>query len=185
MSEEREAWEQLEGEPNLWYGRFALYRLLGPKRSLRLAHRQEVTKSRQKPQYLPGSWHDASQQWNWRERAEAWDAARLEELEFEANQVLSEGLALMHERVKVLKKRADKLDKMLEKEKKPSSYMIEQWRGLLADIAEEMGERVKTTKQDITAQVDVSGAKELLLMKIQQLRDAQARQAQEGNDESH
>lgn len=185
MSEEREAWDQIEGEPNLWFDRFTIYRLLGPKRSIRFAHRQQAPKSLKKPQSLPGAWKDAAIQWTWKERAEAWDAARREDLECEAAQVLSEGLALMHERVRVLKKRAGKLDTLLDKEKKPSSYTIEQWRGLLADIAEEMGERVKTTKQDITAQVDVSGAKELLLMKIQQLRDAQARQAQEGNDESH
>lgn len=166
MSEEREPWEQREGEPNLWYDRFTLFRLLGPKRTLSFAHRQEVARSRKKSQYLPGSWRDAANEWDWVARAEAWDAARRAELECEADQVLSEGLALMHERVKTLKKRADKLDKYLDKEKKPSSYMIEQWRGLLSDIADELGERVKTTKQEHSGSIDIEGAKDSLLAKL-------------------
>lgn len=148
--DQREPWEQLEGEDNLWYDRFTLFRLLGSKRTLSAAHRQEVAKSRKKSQYLPGSWRDAAKQWQWKERAEVWDAQRREDLECEVDQVLSEGLALMHERVRSLKKRADKIDKLLDKEKKPSSYLVEQWRGLLADIADEVGQRIKTTKQELT-----------------------------------
>ena len=164
--QEREVWNQLEDEDNLWYDRFTHFRLLGPKRTLGAAHRREVAKSRKKSQYLPGSWRDAAKQWKWKERAEAWDAQQREDLECEADQVISDGLALMHERVRLLKKRAEKIDKYLDKEKKPPSYLIEQWRGLLSDIADEMGQRVKTTKQEVSGSLDITGAKEQLLAKL-------------------
>lgn len=150
MSEEKVLWEQMEGEPNLWFDRFTLYRLLGPKRTLSATHRKESEKSRKKSQYLPGSWRDAALQWNWKERAEAWDAQRREDMECEAYEVFSSGLALAHERVRSLKKCAERIEKIITREKKPSSYLLEQWRGLLSDIADELGERVKTTKTELT-----------------------------------
>lgn len=166
---DKEPWDMLPGEPNLWYDRFTLYRLLGAKRSLSAAHRVEITKSRKKSKYLPGSWREAAKLWNWDIRAQAWDEEQRTILECEAHQVISDGLALMHERVKSLKKRADKIDKYLDKEKKPSSYLIEQWRGLLSDIADEMGERVKTTKQEVSGSLDINGTKDALLAKLAEL----------------
>lgn len=93
---------RLEGESQLWFNRYCLYRDLGPKRSLRAAVAKEhetvrlvkqpqtATKSKKvvaKPGQklskavtvpepiinVPGSWKDASKRFRWIDRAEAFD----------------------------------------------------------------------------------------------------------------
>ncbi len=76
---ERKAWEQLEGEPNEAYARFLVYRNLGRARSLDAAFRLDIGKATKgnKRQQAPGQWGGDSVQWNWVERATAWDIEML------------------------------------------------------------------------------------------------------------
>jgi len=73
-----DAWERQAGEPNLWYGRFEVFRLLGPGRSIEAVFQAEgpakVGKGQQKRR-PSRHWYRASQRWRWPERAEAWDGA--------------------------------------------------------------------------------------------------------------
>jgi hypothetical protein len=70
----------------MWYNRFdAYYRPLGPERSLLATYnawREKAGKSGKKSR-VPSSWDRNAQKWNWRERAEAWDAAERERLHAE------------------------------------------------------------------------------------------------------
>lgn len=65
-------------EPNLWYDRFTDFRLMGPERSLLGLYRQwlkDKGRERQKlPTRAPQVWHDTAERWDWRRRAELWDA---------------------------------------------------------------------------------------------------------------
>lgn len=79
-------WDQQPEEPNESYGRFLLYRNLGPGRSLQLAYSTfvaqfrnatDAAKSPKKPQQVPGHWNDVSAQWSWVDRASAWDVEML------------------------------------------------------------------------------------------------------------
>jgi len=75
-------YEQILDEPDSWYDRFVKYYLaLGPSRSLRkawFAHmRAEMPESYDKRKHRVSadvSWSDASNAWDWRKRAEAYDA---------------------------------------------------------------------------------------------------------------
>jgi len=65
-------------EPMLWFARFTLYRQMGSDRSLLgTVNEHRNKKSQKKSNYTPGAWRDAYKQWNWKERAEAWDAYEL------------------------------------------------------------------------------------------------------------
>lgn len=67
-------WDRQEGESSRWYQRFCAYRLLGPGRSVLECVRQEkATKGNERQQFTPGSWSRASEAWQWKTRAEAWD----------------------------------------------------------------------------------------------------------------
>lgn len=69
------SWERLPDEPDRWYARFEVYRLIGPNRSLIGAYRL-VTQLLGRTGRAPGqAWHQAAQRWNWQARAQAWDAA--------------------------------------------------------------------------------------------------------------
>lgn len=79
------AWERLPEEPEVAYARFLVYRNLGPARSLDAAYRSTAAK-RDKSRSAPGSklprvsgqWQSDCSQYNWVERATAWDIAQLE-----------------------------------------------------------------------------------------------------------
>jgi hypothetical protein len=76
-------WDRQPGEPALWYNRFdTLYRPLGPERSLLAAYNTwRVQKGKERRSGGIGrAWTRNAQRWNWRERAEAWDAAQREQL---------------------------------------------------------------------------------------------------------
>jgi hypothetical protein len=67
-------------EPLTWFERFTAYVLLGTRRSVLGAYNAE--KAREGPRKpaasAPRSWKSAASAWRWRERAGAWDAAKLE-----------------------------------------------------------------------------------------------------------
>ncbi|PZV09626.1 MAG: hypothetical protein DCF22_18215 [Leptolyngbya sp.] len=69
-------WEQQPEELDRWYGRFHRYLLMGSGRSLLgCVHEEEkAAKSPKKPsKTVPGSWKDAFEKWQWRDRAAFWD----------------------------------------------------------------------------------------------------------------
>ena len=79
-----EDWGRQKLESGFWYDRFTKYRLMGPKRSLlgavnaeRMKEQRGATKS------VPASWYKAATRWNWKARAEAWDASERERAEAE------------------------------------------------------------------------------------------------------
>ena len=74
MTDERNPWDQQEGEPNRWFQRFSAYRLMGPGRSLLGAVNQEkADKGRERQTKAPGSWNRTCELWSWHARANAWD----------------------------------------------------------------------------------------------------------------
>jgi len=65
-------------EPSLWFGRFTAFCQMGPTRSILECvnqHRDEIGQKRSNN--VPGSWRRRSEEFDWRNRAEAWDAAEL------------------------------------------------------------------------------------------------------------
>jgi hypothetical protein len=73
-----DSWTQQPNEPTIWFGRFEVYRQLGPTRSLWHAYQQERQHAG-KPigRNTPGSWERIAAQWRWKARAAAWDAEQL------------------------------------------------------------------------------------------------------------
>ena len=73
---DRQRTEDGELEPALWFGRFdQYYRPAGPERSLLGAYNNYLAYNGKKRQTCPsGSWSRAFAEWNWKARAEAWDA---------------------------------------------------------------------------------------------------------------
>ncbi len=70
-----EIWERYPDEPDRWYARFEVYRLLGPNRSLLGTYRL-VTQLLGRTGQAPGqAWHQAAQRWRWQARAQVWDQA--------------------------------------------------------------------------------------------------------------
>jgi len=72
---ERRRDESGELEPMRWFGRFsAIYRPMGTERSLLGAvNLHRVKNGAKKGNSVPGSWEEAFNQWDWKNRAEAWD----------------------------------------------------------------------------------------------------------------
>jgi len=67
-------WLKMNGEPNIWYERFSIFRRMGHTRSIIGALNKELaTKGEEKQGSIPGAWSKASKRWKWKERAEAWD----------------------------------------------------------------------------------------------------------------
>lgn len=148
---EKDAWDQLEGEPLDWYRKFNIYRLIGMTRSLAKAHRnwrQADGKVADKTARAGAAWFQMAKEWNWTERAEAWDEAQRQSLEEDATRIYGSGLSLAHERVDKLKQIAQKLEDFIldKKTTRISPFVIEQYRGILDDIAKERGERLKETR---------------------------------------
>lgn len=78
MTEDRKPWEKMDGEPNRWFQRFEIFRLMGPGRTVEGLWKK----------VNPDSNTDASstysarcRQWQWWMRAEAWDAYLVEQAE--------------------------------------------------------------------------------------------------------
>lgn len=113
-------WEQREGEPDIWFGRFQKYLLLGPNRTLVAGyragarHKKKTRQSAEKRahQGVPGAWRNAARKWEWLERAAAWDAVGRERLlaEYERDREVDR-----FERVRLLKAYRDKIEAALKK----------------------------------------------------------------------
>ncbi len=79
----RSEWDQLPDEPIDSYGRFVIFRNLGPGRTLGTAYQAfRLTFQNAIPEvnprktrlYVPGHWGLDSSSWNWHKRADAYDA---------------------------------------------------------------------------------------------------------------
>lgn len=78
------AWDRQPGEPSLWFDRFERYRLMGSGRTMLGCYHQEQDKNGQeRTNNIPGSWRTAIETWRWRERVEAWDTHRANQLRAE------------------------------------------------------------------------------------------------------
>jgi hypothetical protein len=90
-------------------------------------------------------WYSAANKWRWQERAEAWDDHVREKHEDEAHDIMNKGLALPHVRIEKLGLVAEKIEKYIldERTTRISPILLEQYRGILNDIALEMGQRQK------------------------------------------
>ena len=84
MPEAKKPWEQLSDEPDRSYEHFLRYLYLGPERSIDKAYaltRPVRTNAEgailgNKTQRAPGNWTSESTQFNWPERAQAWDVVQ-------------------------------------------------------------------------------------------------------------
>lgn len=162
-------YQRQAGEPGLWFARFLLYRNAGPGRTLLgTVHAEEARKSNKKPsKYIPGAWSNACERWNWKARAEQYDAnqqaqaeerrrALLELEQAEIERILTTGYALMHKRIEGLAEMADLIKKSFIDENAEEKInfawvtpdKIREYRGCLDDIAKELGQRIK--KNELT-----------------------------------
>lgn len=67
-------WERQPEEPNDWFDRFLLFKRLGSGRSLLAAYNEyRAAKKQPKANSAPPTWRKAAKDWNWKNRAEAWD----------------------------------------------------------------------------------------------------------------
>jgi hypothetical protein len=194
--EEQTPWAQLPGETPLWFGRFERYRLMWPHSIIRVYHeewREERKKARQGektgekegiditledelPRKAPGKWYEMTDRYRWKERASAWDAYQIAEIEktliAEKAKVLATGYAVMHQRVAQLNNQAEKLIAMLDDPSKvwtpdvkaigsgPSAERVDlvqfnaplfhEIRATFDDIAKELGQRIKKAEMKVT-----------------------------------
>jgi hypothetical protein len=105
-------WERRPGEPNRWFARFECYRLAGPNRSLlgtvKAERAQRAAKSSTS---VPQAWAKNAKQWQWRQRAEAWDehargqtrALQAQEIEEMNRRHVQEAMALQSKALQRLK----------------------------------------------------------------------------------
>lgn len=155
MSDEQEAWARQENEDTLWYERFLVFLRMGPSRSLLgSVHLEEEQKSAEKrSSSVPGAWYDASKQWNWRKRAEAYD-------DYRRKRVFTMGNAYDVIRVEKLNKYSERIEQELDKMfdalpkrmKKPwfNHFMFEKYLQSLDALAAETGGRVKKSEVNVT-----------------------------------
>lgn len=170
-----------DGESNKWHERFLIYLRLGPERSLHAAYvafrrqRDEALTSRLS---VPKAWRTAFDKFEWQPRAEAHDKAERDAAtaayEKRRKEIVESGYALDFERIASLKDVAvlllgeiqdyakrwlkdvksigsgDKQERVdLERFNAP---LVEQFRGLLDDIAKEKNER----KPQLKVEADVT-----------------------------
>lgn len=76
MVDAAKSWEQREDEPDRAYASFLVYLMLGPGRTLEKAYQNASARNRKKTQ-ASGTWTYYSTQYNWIERAAAYDVDML------------------------------------------------------------------------------------------------------------
>jgi hypothetical protein len=157
-------WNRLQQEPGNWYSRFLIFRDMGPERTLLGAvHKAEKSRKKQSTR-VPGAWNDASDKYQWKARAEAWDkhlqeeqeqrAAVLREIEAaEIERILTSDYARKEKRVAGLAKMAHVLENsFIDPDTQEINYKflnpdkVREYRGCLDDIAKELGHRVKESR---------------------------------------
>ena len=133
------------------------YLRMGPGRSLRvLVRRYSEDKQKQAPTRSLQTMFGWSTRYDWQARAEDHDTELEARKNAEAEAVMQEGLALPHERVRMLKDMAESLQPRIiwvgAKRGKPVEIIdpavVAQLRGTLDDLAKETGGRVK--RQEFT-----------------------------------
>lgn len=159
------------------------YLRAGPGRTVAgLARRYQKSAEYSTPTRSLGTLNKWSQKYDWPERAKLYDA-ELERIKNErAEEILQSGLALAHERVQELKELSDFLKSQLYERGEEGVYhnvwlpdvkqigsgpdaervdierfnaaIIDQYRGVLDDIAKEVGGRV--VRQEVTGQTEVT-----------------------------
>jgi hypothetical protein len=76
-SDDLHYWDQLPGEAGAAYARFLIYRNLGPARSLQSAYQAYADSGKvqkgSKKLHASGQWQKDAKQFEWAERAQAWD----------------------------------------------------------------------------------------------------------------
>ena len=75
---ERKPWDQMEGEPDQWYGRFQVYLELGVTRTLTAAAAAAGRQARGEPLVTERRLVTLCRRWHWRARAHAWDVHQRE-----------------------------------------------------------------------------------------------------------
>jgi hypothetical protein len=75
---ERKPWDQMESEPDMWYGRFQVYLELGITRTLKAAPAAAGRRVRGEPFAWSSEWANHVRRWQWRARAQAWDVHQRE-----------------------------------------------------------------------------------------------------------
>jgi len=158
----QQIWERMDGEPNMWYGRFHLYLEMGTNRTmLGAVHLSEAKaeKSRKKQtpsRKVPGSWNKAAEQWNWKDRTTAYDMHLQQLNEAMVRRIMTEGLAAAHNRVLKLTDMIEHIENTLAGDGGDylallaSPRLVEQWRLALEDIAKEVGGRSAPRRHEIT-----------------------------------
>ena len=191
QQEQKHPWSQLPDETALWFGRFERYRLMWPH-SINRVYQNEWREERKKtqqgeaeknrkgpgidinleqelPKEAPGKWRAMARKHRWVERASAWDAIQMAEIEksitAEKARTLLTDYALMYRRVAQLNEQAKQLIAMLEDPNKVwmpdvkavgtgefaervdlvtfNAALFHEIRATFDDIAKETGERVK------------------------------------------
>lgn len=176
-NEESKPWDQMEGESDLWYGRFRSYLLMGFKRSVNAVYDRENKEKQGKTSTKIGpEWYDAAKIWKWVERARLHDKHQRDEedkiIAQERDKVLRTDFALDYKRIEVLNKFVKKMEQWADDDDKiwliktqsisgenfskhteetvfnaPMLTMMDKY---LDSIAKEKGERVKKQEVDVT-----------------------------------
>ncbi len=71
-------WDPRPGEPALWHSRFGLYLRLGVGRSIEKCHRDCAEVEGRAPSRPSPNWYSVAREWQWEERAKAWDVEQRE-----------------------------------------------------------------------------------------------------------
>jgi hypothetical protein len=173
---DRQPWDQASDEPSLWFRHFERYRLLGANRNVLAAYNSlRDEKGKHHVTRPPQTWYNAHKAWDWEKRATAWDAHCLklaaERIESERVDALTQGFAVKAERIQALNDLAETLLAEVGDEERRwlrdvksigagdnaerveterfNAPLVHEFRGLLDDIAAEVGGRV--SKTDITS----------------------------------
>lgn len=158
-AEKASPWDRRPGEPGLWWGRFLLYRDLGPKRAIRETYqRDREARGRRRSEQISGAWYRAAVQWEWKKRADAWDVAERERLEEEREALRLEDRAA---RIEILKAARFKLVQALDKLKPEDASWTEVYSGLKMVNGELRAEHDDEPKQRVEAKIEHAGQVDL------------------------